>query len=42
MAPKNLAITVLTIACTLLGSLDYVSQQQRVVVDLTNIKIVTK
>ncbi len=40
--PKNLVITVLAIACTVLGSLDYVSQQQRVVVDLPNIKIETK
>ena len=39
---KNLVITVLAIACTVLGSLDYVSQQQRVVVDLPNIKIETK
>lgn len=42
MASKNLAIIVLAIAVAVLGSLDYVSQQQRVVVDLTPIKIVTK
>jgi len=42
MAPKNLVITVLSIAVAVLGSLDYVSQQQRVIVDLPNLKIETK
>ena len=40
--PKNLVIIVLAIAVAVLGYLYYESQQQRVVVDLPNLKIETK
>lgn len=42
MDPKNLAIIVLVIAVVVLGYLYYESQQQRVVVDLPNLKIEAK
>lgn len=42
MDPKNLVIIVLAIAVAVLGYLYYESQQQRVVVDLPNLKIETK
>jgi hypothetical protein len=42
MDPKNLVIVVLAIAVAVLGYLYYDSQQQRVVVDLPNLKIEAK
>ena len=42
MDPKNLSILVLAVAVLSLGYLYYESQQQRVVVDLPNLKIEAK
>ncbi len=42
MNPKNLVIIVLAVAVIVLGYLYYDRQQQRVIVDLPNLKIEAK